>query len=142
MELNLTSDSDPSRVTLKVQMKYDDRPGVASEFDGNDLLDDIAAQVRSELSAHGIDITYLEMALSPLEADSPRTSYCQIDDLDDLADDEEEAIQRAPVPLTDGKMDFAIRARIDPQTLNEATDMALEEIIAVRYGLMFKVEPV
>tara|TARA_R110002096_G_scaffold126328_12_gene272993 strand:+ start:359 stop:1483 length:1125 start_codon:yes stop_codon:yes gene_type:complete len=108
--------------------------GSVDEFDGNELLQSIASAIREKLEAAGAEVAHLKMTLNPI-GDPYEISAINLVRGDSLP----ELSHRLYEPIDDGELLLNIRAEIDPETLERAADSALEQVIAVDGGLLFRV---
>lgn len=116
-----------------VEMKAEEGKGNA-EFDGNELLQDLALELRRQLEEAGAEVAHLKMTLTP-QGDPYEIAAINLV----RGDSEPELSHRLYEPMDDGELLLNIRAEIDPETLERSADAALEEVIAVRNGLLFKI---
>lgn len=118
-----------------VQMKYDENGPSDLEFDGNELLIDLANELRQRLEMAGAEVAHLKMTLTPIGDPYEIAAINLV-----RGDSKPEISHRLYEPLDDGELLLNIRAETDPETLEQSADAALEEIIAVNRGLMFKID--
>jgi G3E family GTPase len=104
------------------------------EFDGNELLQSLAASLKEKLELAGAEVAHLKMTLTP--AGDPyeiaAINLVRGDALPELS-------HRLYEPLEDGELLLNIRAEVDPDTLEEAATAALESEIAIARGLLFRI---
>lgn len=104
------------------------------EFDGNELLQSLAASLKEKLELAGAEVAHLKMTLTP--AGDPyeiaAINLVRGDSMPELS-------HRLYEPLEDGELLLNIRAEVDPDTLEEAATAALEAEIAVARGLLFRI---
>ncbi len=118
-----------------VQMKGDDRGPIDQEFDGNELLEDLVREIRQRLELAGAEVAHLKMTLTPIGDPYEIAAINLV-----RGDSEPELSHHLYEPLEDGELLLNIRAEIDPETLERAAHGAIEEMIAVKRGLVFKIE--
>ena len=104
------------------------------EFDGNELLESLAMTLKSRLEQAGAEVAHLKMTLTPMgdPYEIAAINLVRGDSLPELS-------HRLYEPLEDGELLLNIRAEVDPATLEEAAQGALEEAIAVARGLLFRI---
>ncbi len=104
------------------------------EFDGNELLESIAMMLRSRLEMAGGEVAHLKMTLTPMgdPYEIAAINLVRGDSLPELS-------HRLYEPIEDGELLLNIRAEVDPSTLEEAAQGALEEAIAINRGIMFRI---
>jgi Ni2+-binding GTPase involved in maturation of urease and hydrogenase len=105
----------------------------ATSFDGNELLQRLAGDVRDELALDGIEIAHFKMTLAP-------------DEGDDLAvvnlvrtDGKAELPYRLAEELTDGELIVNLRAEGAPEQLNSVALASLERV-ARKMGVTATIE--
>lgn len=115
-----------------VEIKCDGK--AVDEFDGNELLESLAMALRSRLELAGAEVAHLKMTLTPMgdPYEIAAINLVRGDSLPELS-------HKLYEPLEDGELLLNIRAEVDPATLEEAAQGALEEAIAVARGLLFRV---
>lgn len=115
-----------------VEIKCDGK-GV-DEFDGNELLESLAMTLKSRLERAGAEVAHLKMTLTPMgdPYEIAAINLVRGDSLPELS-------HRLYEPIEDGELLLNIRAEVDPATLEEAAQGALEEAIAVSRGLLFRI---
>lgn len=100
------------------------------EFDGNALLQELAASLRARLGARDIEIAHLKMILTsgddPYEVGSINLVR---------SDDQPHSSHRLTEPLESGELSLNIRAEAAPETLETATAAALAEVFASLPGV-------
>jgi len=106
----------------------------SDEFDGNELLQSLAASLTEKLELAGAEVAHLKMTLTPA-GDPYEIAAIHLVRGDALP----ELSHRLSEPLEDGELLLNIRAEVDPGTLEEAAAAALESEIAVARGLVFRV---
>lgn len=104
------------------------------EFDGNALLESIATTLRTRLEMAGAEVAHLKMTLTPMgdPYEIAAINLVRGDSLPELS-------HRLYEPIEDGELLLNIRAEVDPATLEEAAQGALEEAIAISLGIMFRI---
>ncbi|MDF1755977.1 MAG: GTP-binding protein [Verrucomicrobiales bacterium] len=118
-----------------VQIKTDERGPTDQEFDGNELLEDLARALRTKLEEAGAEVAHLKMTLTPIGDPYEIAAINLV-----RGDSDPELSHRIYEPMDDGELLLNIRAEIDPETLERAADSALEEAIAINRGLLFKID--
>ncbi|MEO0416768.1 MAG: GTP-binding protein, partial [Verrucomicrobiota bacterium] len=117
-----------------VEIRPDDRVGLDDEFDGNELLVDLAAALRQKFEENLAEVAHLKMTLTPAGDPFELAAINLV-----RGDSQPELSHRLYEPLEDGELLLNIRAEVDPQTLEEAAQAALEEVIAINRGLLFRI---
>lgn len=116
-----------------VEIKCDDR-GSVEEFDGNELLESIASGLKSTLEEAGAEVAHLKMTLNPIGDPFEIAAINLV-----RGDSEPELSHRLYEPIEDGELLLNMRAEVDPETLEEAADRALEQAIAIERNLVFRI---
>lgn len=104
------------------------------EFDGNDMLQSLAATLRTRLESAGAEVAHLKMTLTPLGDPYEIAAIHLV-----RGDAVPELSHRLYEPLEDGELLLNIRAEVDPATLEQAALGALEETLAIGRSLRFRV---
>lgn len=104
------------------------------EFDGNALLQSLAATLRTRLEMAGAEVAHLKMTLTPLGDPYEIAAINLV-----RGDAAPELSHRLYEPLEDGELLLNIRAEVDPAILEQAALGALEEAIAIERGIRFRV---
>jgi G3E family GTPase len=104
------------------------------EFDGNELLQSLAASLKEKLELAGAEVAHLKMTLTPAGDPYEIAAINLV-----RGDSQPELSHRLYEPLEDGELLLNIRAEVDPDTLEEAATAALEAEIAIARGLLFRV---
>lgn len=115
-----------------VEIKSDGRR--VDEFDGNALLESIAAALRTKLEEAGAEVAHLKMTLNP-SGDPMEIAAINLV----RGDSEPELSHRLYEPLDEGELLLNIRAEVDPDTLERAADAGLEQAIAMEASLLFRI---
>jgi G3E family GTPase len=115
-----------------VEIKSDGRR--VDEFDGNELLESIAAALRTKLEEAGAEVAHLKMTLNP-SGDPMEIAAINLV----RGDSEPELSHRLYEPLDEGELLLNIRAEVDPDTLERAADAGLEQAIAMEASLLFRI---
>ncbi|MDF1814502.1 MAG: GTP-binding protein [Verrucomicrobiales bacterium] len=118
-----------------VLMKPSDRGGSDSEFDGNELLMELAREIRIKMEESCAEVAHLKMTLTPIGDPYEIAAVNLV-----RGDSEPELSHRLYEPVDDAELLLNIRAETDPETLERAADEAIEEVVAIRRGLLFKIE--
>ncbi|MDF1658228.1 MAG: GTP-binding protein [Verrucomicrobiales bacterium] len=116
-----------------VEIRCDER-GPIDEFDGNEILKSIALTLRQKLDEAGAEVAHLKMTLNPIGDPMEIAAINLV-----RGDSEPELSHHLYEPLDDGELLLNIRAEVDPDTLEEAADKALEKVIAEDGGLLFRI---
>ena len=111
-----------------------DSPG-DDEFDGNELLVDLAMELRKRLEEENAEVAHLKMTLTPLGDPYEIAAINLV-----RGDSAPELSHHLYEPLDDGELLVNIRAEVDPETLERSADAALEKVIAVNRGLRFEIK--
>ncbi len=114
-----------------VEIKCD---GGIDEFDGNELLVDLANQLRDSFENEGTEVAHLKMTLNPIGDPYELAAINLV-----RGDSSPELSHRHYEPIDDGELLLNIRAEVDPGTLERAADAALEKVIAIDRGLVFRI---
>jgi G3E family GTPase len=104
------------------------------EFDGNELLQSLAASLKEKLELAGAEVAHLKMTLTPAGDPYEIAAINLV-----RGDSVPELSHRLYEPLEDGELLLNIRAEVDPDTLEEAATAALESEIAIARGLLFRI---
>jgi G3E family GTPase len=104
------------------------------EFDGNELLQSLAASLKEKLELAGAEVAHLKMTLTPAGDPYEIAAINLV-----RGDSQPELSHRLYEPLEDGELLLNIRAEVDPDTLEEAATAALESEIAIARGLLFRI---
>ncbi|MDF2374960.1 MAG: GTP-binding protein [Verrucomicrobiales bacterium] len=116
-----------------VEIRCDER-GPIDEFDGNELLKAIAMTLREKLDEAGAEVAHLKMTLNPIGDPMEIAAINLV-----RGDSDPELSHHLYEPIDDGELLLNIRAEVDPDTLEEAADRALEKVIAEDAGLLFRI---
>lgn len=114
-----------------VEIKCD---GGVDEFDGNELLVDLGNQLRESFEMEGTEVAHLKMTLNPIGDPYELAAINLV-----RGDEAPELSHRHYEPIDDGELLLNIRAEVDPDTLERAADAALEKVIAIDRGLVFRI---
>ncbi|MDF1737670.1 MAG: GTP-binding protein [Verrucomicrobiales bacterium] len=114
-----------------VEIKCD---GGVDEFDGNELLVELANQLRESFENEGAEVAHLKMTLNPIGDPYELAAINLV-----RGDSTPELSHRHYEPIDDGELLLNIRAEVDPETLERAADAALEKVIAIDRGLTFRI---
>ncbi len=98
---------------------YDD-----GEFDGNELLKEIAISLRESLADQDVKIAHLKMTLTPTGDPYEIAAVNLVRD-----DEEPELSHRLLEPIDRGDLLINIRAECDPKDLHAACETAFSEVI-------------
>ncbi len=104
------------------------------EFDGNELLQSLAASLKEKLELAGAEVAHLKMTLTPAGDPYEIAAINLV-----RGDSTPELSHRLYEPLEDGELLLNIRAEVDPDTLEEAATAALESEIAIARALLFRI---
>lgn len=104
------------------------------EFDGNDLLQSLAAAVKQRLELAGAEVAHLKMTLTPAGDPYEIAAINLV-----RGDASPELSHRLYEPIEDGELLLNIRAEVAPETLEEAATGSLEHEIAATRGLRFRI---
>ncbi|MDF1825062.1 MAG: GTP-binding protein [Verrucomicrobiales bacterium] len=116
-----------------VEIRCDDR-GPIDEFDGNEILKAVALTLRQKLDEAGAEVAHLKMTLNPMGDPMEIAAINLV-----RGDSDPELSHHLYEPIDDGELLLNIRAEVDPDTLEEAADKALEKVIAEDGGLLFRI---
>lgn len=114
-----------------VEIKAESEP---DEFDGNELLQSLAASLKETLELAGAEVAHLKMTLTPAGDPYEIAAINLV-----RGDSQPELSHRLYEPLEDGELLLNIRAEVDPDTLEAAATAALESEIAIARGLLFRI---
>lgn len=115
-----------------VEIKCDG--GGIDEFDGNELLKSIASTLREKLEEDGAEVAHLKMTLNPIGDPMEIAAINLV-----RGDSEPELSHRLYEPIDDGELLLNIRAEVDPDSLERAANLALEQTIAIDRALSFRI---
>ena len=115
-----------------IEIKCDERRD--EEFDGNELLREIAFSLRTNLEEAGAEVAHLKMTLNP-KGDPMEIAAINLV----RGDSDPELSHRLYEPLDEAELLLNIRAEVDPDTLERAADAGLEQAIAIGAGLRFRI---
>jgi len=114
--------------TLAIQAIDDD-------FDGNNLLQEMASSLRLNLAGREVTIAHLKMTLTP--TDDPY----EIAAINLVRDDAEPELSHHLLePIDEGELLLNIRAECDANQLKEACDLAFGEILNDKLGVKFEIQ--
>ncbi|MDG2123659.1 MAG: GTP-binding protein [Verrucomicrobiales bacterium] len=102
----------------------------ADEFDGNQLLTDLAGQLRSSLESAGAEVAHLKMTLTPIGDPFDIAAVNLV-----RSDAQPELSHTLPDPLEDGELLLNIRAEASPETLETAVQDAFDSVFSPKYNL-------
>jgi G3E family GTPase len=105
------------------------------EFDGNELLRNLATSLRSSFSEAGAEVAHLKMTLNPIGDPYELAAINLV-----RGDSEPELSHHLYEELEDGELLLNIRAEVDPDTLEASAKAALQKVIAEESGLSFRIE--
>tara|TARA_R110000850_G_scaffold133899_3_gene255033 strand:+ start:336 stop:1445 length:1110 start_codon:yes stop_codon:yes gene_type:complete len=108
--------------------------GSVDEFDGNELIRSIACAIREKLKEACAEVAHLKMTLNPIGDPYEIAAVNLV-----RGESEPELSHHLYEPIDDGELLLNIRAEIDPDTLERAADGALEQVIAIEGGLLFRI---
>ena len=115
-----------------IEIKCDERRH--EEFDGNELLREIALSLRTNLEEAGAEVAHLKMTLNP-KGDPLEIAAINLV----RGDSDPELSHRLYESLDEAEILLNIRAEVDPDTLERAADAGLEQAIAMDAGLLFRI---
>lgn len=115
-----------------IEIKCDERRH--EEFDGNELLREIALSLRTNLEEAGAEVAHLKMTLNP-KGDPLEIAAINLV----RGDSDPELSHRLYESLDEAELLLNIRAEVDPDTLERAADAGLEQAIAMDAGLLFRI---
>ena len=115
-----------------IEIKCDERRD--EEFDGNELLREIALSLRTNLEEAGAEVAHLKMTLNP-KGDPLEIAAINLV----RGDSDPELSHRLYESLDEAELLLNIRAEVDPDTLERAADAGLEQAIAMDAGLLFRI---
>ncbi len=115
-----------------VEIKADGKAN--EEFEGNELLVDLASALRAKLEEEGAEVAHLKMTLTP-EGDPYEIAAINLV----RGDSDPELSHRLYEPIEHGELLLNIRAEVDPDTLERAADSALEQVVAIEKMLLFRI---
>lgn len=104
------------------------------EFDGNALLNKVAARVQASLIEAGAEVAHLKMTLTP-QGDPYEIAAVNLVQ----GEGKPEQSHRLMEPLDDGELLLNLRAEAAPEILEQATKAALHEVLTLEFGLAHKV---
>jgi len=104
------------------------------EFDGNQLLKDLAAEMRVSLEEHGSEVAHLKMTLTPIGDPFEIAGVNMVRD-----DHDPELSHHLSEPIDDGELLVNMRVEAAPEVLETACKAALEKVIAQDKGLGYKI---
>ena len=95
------------------------------EFDGNQLLRDLAAKLRATFAEEGAEVAHLKMTLTPIG------DPFEIGGVNLVRDDQEpELSHHLSEPLEDGELLLNMRVETAPEVLDRASQAALGQVLA------------
>ncbi len=99
------------------------------EFDGNALIADLAARLRSRMATQGGEVAHLKMTLSPDEGgDMASNSLTR-------SDEQPQATHALAAPILTGELMVNLRAEADPQFLRDLVLETLAALPSARFSL-------
>jgi len=112
--------------TIEIKTK-DDGP---EEFDGNQILTELAHALRTSLSNQDLEIAHLKMTITPLGDPMEIAAINLV-----RSDGQAELSHRLVDPLEDGEILLNIRAEAAPDILDQAVTEALDSILVKNHQL-------
>ncbi|MEM7146163.1 MAG: GTP-binding protein [Verrucomicrobiota bacterium] len=116
-------------LNCSVELEHPD----GQDFDGNQLLLDLATTLRDNMNSEGIEIAHLKMTLNPL-GDPLEVAAANLV----RTDQDPELSHHLVDPIDSGQLLLNMRCEADPDLLDKATREAFTNIFAARYQLDFK----
>ncbi len=104
------------------------------EFDGNQILTELAQSLRSSLAKDDVEIAHLKMTLTPLGDPMEIAAINLV-----RSDAQAELSHRLVDHLEDGEILLNIRAEAAPETLDHAVSASLESILKKNHHLGFRI---
>lgn len=99
------------------------------EFDGNALIADLAARLRSRMATQGNEVAHLKMTLAPDKgSDMASNSLTR-------SDENAQPTHHLAAPIRAGELMVNLRAEADPQRLRDLVLETLAALPAVRFSL-------
>lgn len=105
-----------------------------TEFDGNELLGELAEAMNEAIATAGGEVAHLKMTLTP------QGDPYEIGAINLTRDDvQPELSHHLLEPIETGELLINMRVEIDPEALQEAAENALRDILTVKRALAFRV---
>ncbi len=104
------------------------------EFDGNQILDELARNLRSTLAEKDVEIAHLKMTLTPINDPMEIAAINLV-----RSDAQPELSHRLIDPLEDGEILLNIRAEASPETLDQAVAQTIESILHSKHQLKSRI---
>ena len=108
---------------------------IDDEFDGNDLLTEMAGALRVDLAEREVIIAHLKMTLTPTGDPFEIAAINLVRD-----DAEPELSHHLLEPIDEGELLLNIRAECSANHLKEACELAFREIFNDKLGVKFKIQ--
>ncbi len=106
----------------------------AEEFDGNQILTELAQELRTSLEKQDGEIAHLKMTLTPLGDPMEIAAINLV-----RSDGQAELSHRLIDPLEDGEILLNIRAEAAPEDLNQAVTAALDSVLEKSHQLSSRI---
>lgn len=107
------------------------------EFDGNELLVDLANALQEKLDEAGAEVAHLKMTLNPIGDEYELAAVNLV-----RGDSKPELSHRLYEPIDDGELLLNMRAEVDPDTLERAATVALDQVLTVDRRLKIEIKHV
>lgn len=104
------------------------------EFDGNQLLKDLAGAMRQALENQGSEVAHLKMTLTPIGDPYEIAGINMVRD-----DHQPELSHHLSEPLEDGELLVNMRVEAAPEVLEQACKAALDRVLAEQFGLKYEI---
>ncbi len=101
----------------------------ADEFDGNELIAQLAGLIRSAMANKQIEVAHLKMTLAPDRGNDMASNSLT------RSDEQPQVTHRLAAPLTRGDLMVNLRAEADPQVLRELAEAALKQLSSATFAL-------
>lgn len=119
---------------LNTTIEVETASGGADEFDGNQVLVDLAQALRTSLTGQGVEIAHLKMTMTPLGDPMEIAAINLV-----RSDGQAELSHHLVDPLEDGEILLNIRAEAAPEILDQAVTETLDSILGKDHQLSARI---
>lgn len=119
---------------LNTTIEVESASGGTGEFDGNQVLVDLAQALRTSLAKQGVEIAHLKMTMTPLGDPMEIAAINLV-----RSDGQAELSHHLVDPLEDGEILLNIRAEAAPEILDQAVTGTLKSILGEQHQLSSRI---